>query len=228
MTTPSNAHSSEFMHRNATAVGVHTNSTFESSIPSAQSYPATATFNHSMLYQQTFLKGKPKLLGIVLIVAASLQIVLGIASIFTTVAISLTSGINFWGPALYISAGAVTIQAQARFKICMIKSSFGLNVASIFISFLALVMVCVDLAVISHGNYPHYKKGSIAGGYFVLITLLLSDLLMFSVAIYLSLFGFHSMTLAPQKFLIKNEISVAMPEPLSHENPEGSINGSFA
>ncbi|KAM5140476.1 membrane-spanning 4-domains subfamily A member 4D-like [Mantella aurantiaca] len=225
MTTSSDSQSS--VQCKVTPIGSNMNSAFDSSIPSvipsAEPYQArvvSSQFNHSTLYQQMFMKGKPKLLGIVLVAVAVLQIVLGIASIFTTVAISLTSGIDFWGPVLislntnaiilvYITAGALTIRAQAKPNVCMIKSSFGLNFASTFISFLALVMVCVDLIVISHGNYKHYMKGTIAGGYFVLITLLLSNILLFSVSIFLSIFGCQAMVLAPHNapkaFLIKNE-----------------------
>ncbi|XP_077310766.1 membrane-spanning 4-domains subfamily A member 4D-like [Lithobates pipiens] len=239
MATPSDTQSPDFVEYKVNPVGSNKNSAFDASIsdvlPSAEPYQATAAipqFNHSTLYQQTFMKGRPKLLGIVLIATSSLQIVLGIASIFTTVAISLTSGIDFWGPVLYITAGVLTIKAQAKFNICMIKSSFGLNVASTFISFLALVMVCVDLIVISHGNYHHYMKGSVAGGYFVLVTLLLSNLLLFSVSIFLSVFGCQAMVLAPhnvpQTFLIRNEVVIAMPEPSEYSNPEGSINISSA
>ncbi|XP_068114448.1 uncharacterized protein [Hyperolius riggenbachi] len=63
---------------------------------------------------QEFLKGKPKASGILVIVAAIIEIPLGIAVGFTTISSSVPSGIPFWGPIFYIIAGSVTIEAQKR------------------------------------------------------------------------------------------------------------------
>lgn len=71
MTTPSDTQSPDFVEYKVNPVGSNKNSAFDSSIsdvlPSAEPYQATAAipqFNHSTLYQQTFMKGRPKLLGV--------------------------------------------------------------------------------------------------------------------------------------------------------------------
>ncbi|PIO15456.1 hypothetical protein AB205_0132820, partial [Aquarana catesbeiana] len=56
----------------------------------------------SLPFFQTFLKGKPKALGILVIVAAILEIGLGIGLAFLALTFTLLSGIPFWG-AVFVS-----------------------------------------------------------------------------------------------------------------------------
>ncbi|XP_068114457.1 membrane-spanning 4-domains subfamily A member 4D-like isoform X2 [Hyperolius riggenbachi] len=68
---------------------------------------------------QTFLKGKPKALGIVVIVAAIIEVGLGIALACIASSITVISGIPFWGAIFYIIAGSLTIAAQKKPNICL-------------------------------------------------------------------------------------------------------------
>ncbi|XP_069835418.1 membrane-spanning 4-domains subfamily A member 8-like isoform X2 [Dendropsophus ebraccatus] len=112
----------------------------------------------SSKFYQIFLKGKPKALGIVLITAAILQIIVGIGLFFTAFSVSLPSGIPFWGPICYIIAGSLTIAAQAKPSICLIKGSLTLNIFTTVFSAVGLLLTAIDLAVIwCYGDFCHSR-----------------------------------------------------------------------
>ncbi|XP_068114449.1 membrane-spanning 4-domains subfamily A member 4A-like isoform X4 [Hyperolius riggenbachi] len=107
---------------------------------------------------QEFLKGKPKASGILVIVAAIIEIPLGIAVGFTTISSSVPSGIPFWGPIFYIIAGSVTIEAQKRPNIRLVKASLYLNIFSTFLATVALILNVLDFVVMitdDSYNYPN-------------------------------------------------------------------------
>ncbi|XP_040177017.1 membrane-spanning 4-domains subfamily A member 4A-like [Rana temporaria] len=184
---------------------------------------------------QTFLKGKPKALGILVIVAAILEIGLGIALCFTLFTITLPSGISFWGPVFYIIAGSLTLGAQKKPNICLIKGSLGLNIISSIFSMVALILNIVDLGILqcysygyyyynynynSNSNYDYYYNEAqkkcqqqLSGGYAVLSLLLLINLLLFCVTISTSVFDCRSLSKVQnvtQVFMLQNDVVLAM------------------
>ncbi|XP_073537350.1 membrane-spanning 4-domains subfamily A member 4D-like isoform X1 [Phyllobates terribilis] len=168
----------------------------------------------SSAFYKTFLKGKPKALGIVLILAAILQVLVGIGLIFTTFSVSLPSGIPFWGPIIYIIAGSLTIAAQAKPSICLIKGSLSMNILTITFSVIGLVLTCVDLGFI--WCYPsRLCRSRIIGGYFIDAILIVTNLLLFCLSISLSVFGCrslnHASSIVPQVFVIQNDVVISMP-----------------
>ncbi|XP_075705406.1 membrane-spanning 4-domains subfamily A member 4D-like [Rhinoderma darwinii] len=168
----------------------------------------------SSAFYQIFLKSKPKVLGIVLILAAVLQVAVGIGLFFTTFSISLPSGIPFWGPIIYIIAGSLTIAAQAKPNICLIKGSLSLNILTIAFSVIGLVLTCIDLGII--WCFPHRLcRGRIIGGYLIDGALLVTNLLLFGLSISLSVFGCrslsHASSIVPQVFVIQNDVVISMP-----------------
>ncbi|XP_068111769.1 membrane-spanning 4-domains subfamily A member 4A-like [Hyperolius riggenbachi] len=204
-----------------------------SNIQSQRTMPSTdPQAANCLAFYNTFLKGKPKALGIVLIVFSVVQIALGIGSICTAGVASIYSGINFWGPIFYIIAGSLTIGAQARPNICLIKGSLGLNIVTAVFSFISLILDCVDLAIISstyyyyygdyndYYGYSNYMAEIMTGGYAILIFLLLINLLLFCVSISLSVFGCRALAHEPisprQVFIIRNDAVVTVPEPMPY------------
>ncbi|KAM3914057.1 membrane-spanning 4-domains subfamily A member 4D-like [Leptodactylus fuscus] len=168
----------------------------------------------SSAFYQTFLKGRPKALGIVLISAAILQVVVGIGLFFTTFSVSLPSGIPFWGPAIYIVAGSLTIAAQTKPSICLIKGSLALNVLTIVFSVIGLVLTSVDLGII--WCYPYRNcRSRLIGGYLIDSVLIVTNLLLFCLSISLSVFGCrslsHASSIVPQVFVIQNDVVISMP-----------------
>ncbi|XP_072280448.1 membrane-spanning 4-domains subfamily A member 8-like [Pyxicephalus adspersus] len=174
-------------------------------------------------FYETFLKGKPRVLGNVLLFSGSLEIVLGIASIYTAGGYSLISAIDFWGAIIYIIAGSLTLSAAARPNICMIKGSLAMNILTAFFSVIAFVLVCLDLAAVSilkSDTYYNVFGGRLDGGLAVLSILLIINLLLFSVSISMAVFGCQAMSHAsatPQMFVIQSDIMVSMPQPSPYQ-----------
>ncbi|XP_075071532.1 membrane-spanning 4-domains subfamily A member 4A-like [Mixophyes fleayi] len=174
---------------------------------------------------KTFRKGKPKALGIVMIVAATLQILLGIGMFFTSHFLSLFSGISFWGSLFYIIAGSLTIGAQAKPNICLVKGSLALNIISILVSCVVLILNGIDLAILrcdinyysSTGvNYFLYTlcQQKNISGYALHGLLILINLLLFCVFFSVSIFGCRSLSHVPsnitQVFVIQKDALASM------------------
>ncbi|XP_077310760.1 membrane-spanning 4-domains subfamily A member 4A-like [Lithobates pipiens] len=177
------------------------------------------SIQNSLLFHQTFLKGKPKALGIVLIVSGILEFVLGIASIYTGALYSLLSGIDFWGAIVYIIAGALTMVAGTNPNICMIRGSLAMNIITAIFSFIAFILVCADLAALDAVNdyYGGTLKHYLPGGTAVLAILLILNLLLFCVSISLSVFGCqavgHESNTPAQVFVVQNTVVSGMHQP---------------
>ncbi|XP_018427737.1 PREDICTED: membrane-spanning 4-domains subfamily A member 8-like isoform X2 [Nanorana parkeri] len=112
----------------------------------------------SSAFYQTFLKAKPKALGIVIIVAALLQVAVGIGLFFTMFSIALPSGIPFWGPLIYIIAGSLTIAAKAKPNICLVKGSLALNIITSIFTFIGLILTIVDYHIIWCFTHTSYRR----------------------------------------------------------------------
>ncbi|XP_040176990.1 membrane-spanning 4-domains subfamily A member 4D-like [Rana temporaria] len=178
---------------------------------------------------QKFLKGKPKVLGSLVIVAAILEIGLGIALVFTVFGFTLISGIPFWGPVFYIIAGSLTLAAQTKPNICLIKGSLTLNIISSIFSMIAVILNIADLATLrcyiySYSYYSYYSynealkqcQQALDGGFAVLSLLLLMNLLIFCVTVSTSVFDCRSLSKVQsgqpvtQVFVIQNDAVHAM------------------
>ncbi|XP_073453266.1 membrane-spanning 4-domains subfamily A member 4D-like [Aquarana catesbeiana] len=188
----------------------------------------------SLPFFQTFLKGKPKALGILVIVAAILEIGLGIASIFTNFTITLPSSISFWGPVFYIIAASLTLAAQKKPNICLIKGSLSLNIISSIFSMVAVILNIVDLGTLRcygyYGdsgynyndyngyNYNYYEaqrqcQQELNGAYAVISLLLVINLLLFCVTISTSVFECRSLSKVQsvtQVFVLQNDVVLTM------------------
>ncbi|XP_073453245.1 membrane-spanning 4-domains subfamily A member 4A-like isoform X2 [Aquarana catesbeiana] len=184
----------------------------------------------SLPFFQTFLKGKPKALGILVIVAAILEIGLGIASVFTSFTITFPSGIPFWGPVFYIIAASLTLAAQKKPNICLIKGSLSLNIISSIFSMVAVILNIADLATLrcysySYGyygnsgyNYNYYEaqrqcQQKLNGAYAVISLLLVINLLLFCVTVSTSVFECRSLSKVQsvtQVFVLQNDVVLAM------------------
>ncbi|XP_040176988.1 membrane-spanning 4-domains subfamily A member 8-like [Rana temporaria] len=218
-------------------------STHTRSVPTVapQWYPSTIipqNINPSLPFFQTFLMGKPKALGILVIVAAILEIGLGIALGFTLFTITLPSGIPFWGPVFYIIAGSLTIAAQTKPNTCLIRGSLGLNIVSSIFNMIAVILNIVDFLIIQcyfsnysyynsyyDGYYSYYDYGNYNynayylcqqkrnGSYAVVSLLLVIHLLLFCVTVSTSVFGCRSLSKVQnvnQVFVMQNDVVLAM------------------
>ncbi|XP_073537353.1 membrane-spanning 4-domains subfamily A member 4A-like [Phyllobates terribilis] len=163
---------------------------------------------------QTFEKGKPKSLGILLIISAICQILLAIGLPFMSYSISFYSGIHFWASVFYIIAGALTISAQKRQSIPQVKASFGLNIVSSIFSFTGIIINAVDFFVVYCNPYYGctYYYPAPAGAYIILAILFLLNLLVFCVTVSIAVFGGRALDQVPINvppvFVIQNMVPV--------------------
>ncbi|XP_040177020.1 membrane-spanning 4-domains subfamily A member 4D-like [Rana temporaria] len=179
----------------------------------------------SFPFFQTFLKGKPKALGIVVIVAAILEIGLGIALGFTGFNFTLISGLPFWGPVFCIIAGSLTLAALKNHNICLIKGSLGLNIISSISSMVALILNIVDLVTLScysfynsgryYNSYEVHKRcqEELKGAYAVILLLLVINVLLFCVTVSTSVFECRSLSKVQsviQVYMLQNDAVHAM------------------
>ncbi|XP_040294313.1 membrane-spanning 4-domains subfamily A member 4A-like [Bufo bufo] len=191
----------------------------------------TPNTDPSSSFYRTFLKSKPRALGIVLIVSSILEIGLGIGLAFTNFTITLPSGIPFWGTIFYIIAGALTIAAQSKPNICLVRGSLSLNIISSIFSGIAIILNSVDLATLQcylyyYGNYGYYGYYNdylnkyrrclqlLPATYALQSILLVINLLIFCISFSVSIFGCRSLckisSNSPQVYLIQNDLVVSM------------------
>ncbi|XP_069611889.1 membrane-spanning 4-domains subfamily A member 4A-like [Ranitomeya imitator] len=160
---------------------------------------------------QTFEKGKPKALGIVLIITAICQIALGIVLPFISLgSITFYSGIEYWSTFFYIITGSLTISAQKRQSIHQVKASFGLNIVSVIFTIAAIIINILDFFVVYCDYYYgcDYYYRSPDGAYIVLGILLLLNLLVFCVTVSSAVFAGRALdrlpSNVPQVLVIQN------------------------
>ncbi|XP_068114453.1 membrane-spanning 4-domains subfamily A member 4D-like [Hyperolius riggenbachi] len=184
--------------------------------------PVPPNVNSSAKFFQTFLKGKPKALGIVVIVAAIIEVGLGIALACITYPITATviSGIPFWGAIFYIVAGSLTIAAQRKPNVCLVKGSLSLNIISTIFTIVAVILHGIDFPMVDYNSYSFTYSGSNdyyyyngygnqqsyyngggwhmvyykpIGAFIILSLLVITNVLLFCVTLSTSIFGCRSL-----------------------------------
>ncbi|XP_069837991.1 membrane-spanning 4-domains subfamily A member 12-like [Dendropsophus ebraccatus] len=113
----------------------------------------------------------------------------------------------------YITAGSLTIRAQKRKTIQLVKSSYGMNIVSSIFSLSAIIINIVDFSVIPCEGHCYNKVD--ATFTIVSITLVL-NLLVFCVTVSIAVFGGRALDHVPANvsanvppmFVIQNVVSV--------------------
>ncbi|XP_039521736.1 membrane-spanning 4-domains subfamily A member 4A-like isoform X1 [Pimephales promelas] len=98
----------------------------------------------------TFLKAQPKALGTVQIMTGVMVFLFGIvrtADVFNFPAVSLFSGITYWGSLVNISAGALSVAAQSKPSPCVMNSSLVMNVLSAVTAGLAVLLISLEIGL---------------------------------------------------------------------------------
>ncbi|KAL7825860.1 hypothetical protein SRHO_G00335980 [Serrasalmus rhombeus] len=102
----------------------------------------------------------PKVLGTV-------QIMTGSMSFLLAIVLSQHPGTQFfsqslhgyWGSFIYISAGALSVAAQNKFRRCLVKCSLAVNAVSAVTAGIATVLLSLDLAYGLNGLTMAYDCG---------------------------------------------------------------------
>ncbi|CAM4650950.1 unnamed protein product [Leuciscus chuanchicus] len=124
-----------------------------------------------------FFKAQPKALGTVQIMIGVVVFLLGIVhtSVFDYPIryphLSLISGITYWGSLIFISAGSLSVAAQNKLHLCVVKASLIVNVFSAITAGIVIVLMSIEIGIISSGRrrYDYDYDGSSFSDYYLMV-----------------------------------------------------------
>ncbi|XP_042613328.1 membrane-spanning 4-domains subfamily A member 4A-like [Cyprinus carpio] len=100
-----------------------------------------------------FFKAQPKALGTVQIMTGMMVFLFGIVRTdeynYRYPNISVVTGITYWGSLIYIGAGSLSVAAQNKLHLCVVKASLVMNVISAITAALTILLMGIDLRIIS-------------------------------------------------------------------------------
>lgn len=143
---------------------------------------------HTLILKE-FFKIQPKALGIVQIMTGVMVFFLGVVlttSGYGYPAILVYSGITYWGSFIYISAGSLSIAAQYKYQLFLMKASLGINVFSAISAGISILLMSIQIFILSTMDpslYVEYFMLRIIG---VMLVLTIPQ---FFISIYISAFA---------------------------------------
>ncbi|KAL6455675.1 hypothetical protein MHYP_G00355260 [Metynnis hypsauchen] len=195
--------------------------------------PSTSTGPEQISYTvgplQKFLKGEPKALGSVQIMIGLFTLLLGVVITLYIPAVTVVSGIVFWGSLVYISSGSLAVSASNKLHSCVVRGALWMNVLSTIIAGLNIILLSLDLTIGHTFRYCNYNSGygcssnGLTNGIFVM--LLIFSITQFIISFCLSGFACKAtcsakpsvnITLAPNQ--------VRSPDYSSEQYPLNSVN----
>ncbi|KAK2911994.1 hypothetical protein Q8A67_004127 [Cirrhinus molitorella] len=104
-------------------------------------------------------------------------------------AFSAISGITYWGSLIYISTGCLSVAAQKKLRLSVMKASFGMNVISAITAAFAIILMSVDIKLLLERYKRHTYQ--VLNNFDLGITgaLLVLSILQFIVAVHITGFA---------------------------------------
>ncbi|KAM5225894.1 membrane-spanning 4-domains subfamily A member 4A-like isoform 1-T3 [Hipposideros larvatus] len=154
---------------------------------------------------EKFLKGEPKVLGVVQVLISLMILSLGIIIMSVTVpnyyyvypsTFLVYTGYTVWGPVMFIFSGSLSIAAGMKTTRGLVRSSLGLNITSSVFAAVGLILTSISLTINSTGHYPCVYRDR-SESCFTMVhpflgmeaMVLILTLLEFCIAVSLSTFG---------------------------------------
>ena len=182
--------------------------------PSENSVMKSQMWNEN---KEKFLKGEPKVLGVVQVMIALINLSFGIiilANLSSEPLISVVLMAPIWGPIMFIVSGSLSIAAGVKPTKSLIISSLTLNTITSVLAATASIMGVVSVAVGS--QFPFRYNYTITKGLDVLM--LIFNMLEFCLAVSVSAFGCEASCCNSREVLVvlpSNPVETVMAPPMT-------------